>query len=47
VAASLLHQVRVVGVVGTDYPVAALERLAPGGIDWSGVERAEGESFRW
>jgi sugar/nucleoside kinase (ribokinase family) len=47
VAASLLHPVRVVGVVGTDYPVAALERLAPGGIDWTGVERAEGESFRW
>ncbi len=47
VAASLLHPVRVVGVVGSDYPVAELERLAPGGIDWSGVERAEGESFRW
>ncbi len=47
VAASLLHPVRVVGVVGSDYPVAELERLAPRGIDWSGVERAEGESFRW
>ena len=47
VAASLLHPVRVVGVVGSDYPVAELERLAPKGIDWSGVERAEGESFRW
>ena len=47
VAASLLHPVRVVGVVGTDYPVHELERLAPRGIDWSGVERAEGESFRW
>ncbi|HEX7024218.1 MAG TPA: PfkB family carbohydrate kinase [Gemmatimonadales bacterium] len=47
VAASLLHPVRVVGVVGQDYPVDALERLSPGGIDWSGVERADGESFRW
>lgn len=47
VAASLLHPVRVVGVVGSDYPVAELERLAPRGIDWSGVERTEGESFRW
>ena len=47
VAASLLHPVSVVGVVGNDYPVAELERLAPRGIDWSGVERAEGESFRW
>ena len=47
VAAALLHPVRVVGVIGSDYPVAALERLAPRGIDWSGVERTEGESFRW
>jgi sugar/nucleoside kinase (ribokinase family) len=47
VAGSLLHPVQVVGVVGDDYPVAELERLAARGIDWSGVERANGESFRW
>jgi sugar/nucleoside kinase (ribokinase family) len=47
VAGSLLHPVQVVGVVGGDYPVDELERLASRGIDWSGVERAEGESFRW
>ncbi|HEX5387542.1 MAG TPA: PfkB family carbohydrate kinase [Gemmatimonadales bacterium] len=47
VAASLLAPVGVVGVVGRDYPWAELERLAPRGIDWSGVERADGESFRW
>jgi sugar/nucleoside kinase (ribokinase family) len=47
VAGALLHPVQVVGVVGTDYPMHELERLAPRGIDWSGVERAEGESFRW
>lgn len=47
VAGSLLHPVQVVGVVGNDYPVAELERLASRGIDWGGVERAEGESFRW
>lgn len=47
VAASLLHPVQVVGVVGSDYPIDALERLAPRGIDWSGVEQAAGESFRW
>ena len=47
VAGSLLHPVQVVGVVGNDYPIAELERLAPRGIDWSGVERADGESFRW
>lgn len=47
VAASLLHPVQVVGVVGSDFPVGELDRLAPRGIDWSGVERAAGESFRW
>ncbi len=47
VAGSLLHPVQVVGVVGRDYPTHELERLAARGIDWSGVERADGESFRW
>lgn len=47
VAGALLHPVRVVGVVGEDYPLDQLERLAPRGIDWTGVERAPGESFRW
>jgi len=47
VAASLLHPVRVVGVVGDDFPVPELERLSAAGIDWAGVERARGESFRW
>ena len=47
VAGSLLHPVQVVGVIGRDYPVGELERLASRGIDWSGVERADGESFRW
>ncbi len=47
VAGALLHPVRVVGVIGADYPVHELEQLASLGIDWSGVERARGESFRW
>jgi sugar/nucleoside kinase (ribokinase family) len=47
VAGSILHPVQVVGVVGNDYPHSELERLATRGIDWSGVERADGESFRW
>lgn len=46
-AGSLLAPVRVVGVIGEDYPVHELEALAARGIDWSGVERATGESFRW
>jgi sugar/nucleoside kinase (ribokinase family) len=47
VAASLVSPVRVVGVVGDDYPMAELDLLASRGIDWSGVEQARGESFRW
>lgn len=47
VAGALLSPVQVVGVVGDDYPLGELERLAPRGIDWTGVERAAGESFRW
>ncbi len=47
VAASLLHRVQVVGVIGDDYPTGELDRLAARGIDWKGVERKPGESFRW
>ena len=47
VAACLLHRVQVVGVVGDDYPIDRLERMASRGIDLTGVERTQGESFRW
>jgi sugar/nucleoside kinase (ribokinase family) len=47
VAASLLTGVRVVGVVGDDYPMPRLKAIGARGIDLSGVERAPGESFRW
>jgi sugar/nucleoside kinase (ribokinase family) len=47
VAASLLTGVRVVGVVGDDYPMGRLTEIGARGIDLSGVERAVGESFRW
>jgi sugar/nucleoside kinase (ribokinase family) len=47
VAASLLTGVRVVGVVGDDYPMPQLREIGARGIDLSGVERAMGESFRW
>jgi sugar/nucleoside kinase (ribokinase family) len=46
-AASLLTPVQVVGVVGTDYPVAKLDPLVARGVDLAGLERAEGTSFRW
>ena len=46
-AASLLTPVQLVGVVGDDYPVEKLEPLAKRGVDLSGLEHAEGSSFRW
>ena len=46
-AASLLGPVRLVGVVGDDYPFEKLDFLTERGADLSGVERAEGESFFW
>ncbi len=46
-AASLFHPVQMVGVVGDDFPIDRLERLAERGVDLQGVERQPGESFRW
>ena len=46
-AASLLGPVRLVGVVGDDYPLEKLDFLTERGADLSGVGRAEGESFFW
>ncbi len=46
-AASLLSPVRVVGVVGDDYPNEALDFLVERGADLSGIEHRPGESFFW
>ena len=48
-SASASHQtpVQLVGVIGSDYPVEKLEPLKARGVDFAGLERAEGESFRW
>ncbi|MDP9347645.1 MAG: PfkB family carbohydrate kinase [Gemmatimonadota bacterium] len=46
-AASLFCRVQLVGVVGSDYPVEQLGFLSDRGVDLGGLERAEGESFRW
>ncbi len=46
-AASLLGPVRLVGVVGDDYPMEQLDFLTERGVDLAGVERTEGESFFW
>ena len=48
-ASSACHfgPVQLVGVVGSDYPLEKLEPLRARGVDLAGLERAEGESFRW
>jgi sugar/nucleoside kinase (ribokinase family) len=47
ISASLLTPVRLVGVVGTDFPAPALEDLKKRGVDTAGVEHANGKTFRW
>ena len=42
-----LTKVSVVGVVGNDYPMAQLDQLKKRGVDFSGLEQADGPSFRW
>ncbi|MFN8572812.1 MAG: PfkB family carbohydrate kinase [Gemmatimonadaceae bacterium] len=46
-SASHFAPVQLVGVVGTDYPIERLEPLRAREVDLAGLERAEGESFRW
>ncbi len=47
IAASLLGPVRIVGVVGEDFPDTMLADLERRGVDTAGIERAKGKSFRW
>ena len=48
-AASVLSAgaVRIVGVIGDDFPDTHLAELRSHGIDTAGVERASGQTFRW
>ena len=46
-AASHLSPVQLVGIVGSDFPVAQLKPLADRRVDLAGLERADGRSFRW
>src|SRR4051812_31498435 len=47
-SASHFAPVKLVGVIGSDYPIDALEAaFANRPVDLSGLERAEGASFRW
>lgn len=46
-SASHLTDVQLVGVVGNDYPIDKLQPLLSRNVDLSGLEQAEGPSFRW
>lgn len=46
-AASQLAPVRLVGIIGHDFPESVLVDMRKRGIDTRGVERAEGKTFRW
>jgi len=47
IAASLLCPVRLVGVIGEDFPNLVISDLEKRGVDAAGVERAKGKTFRW
>jgi sugar/nucleoside kinase (ribokinase family) len=46
-AASLFAPVRIVAVVGEDFPRSVLEELSERDVDCTGVEHAKGKTFRW
>jgi sugar/nucleoside kinase (ribokinase family) len=46
-SASHLTDVQLVGVVGSDYPIDKLKQLEQRDVDLSGLEQADGPSFRW
>ncbi|MDB4938837.1 MAG: Ribokinase [Labilithrix sp.] len=47
IAASLFCPVRLVGVIGEDFPDLVIEDLKKRGVDTAGVEHAKGKTFRW
>ncbi|MBI5687504.1 MAG: sugar kinase [Verrucomicrobia bacterium] len=47
VAASFFAPVKLVGVVGTDFPKKFTQLLRKRGIDLAGLQVAEGKTFRW
>lgn len=46
-AASVFAPVRVVAVVGDDFPEGTLDAMRAHGIDTAGIEHAAGKTFRW
>ena len=47
ISASFFTDVRLVGVVGADFPEEALSFLAERNVDLRGLERTEGKTFHW
>jgi sugar/nucleoside kinase (ribokinase family) len=47
VAASFFSPVKMVGIVGSDFPATYLELFEKRGIDLMGLQRAEGNTFAW
>ena len=47
VSASYFADVRLVAVVGEDFPQSELDFLADRSVDLAGLERRQGETFRW
>ena len=46
-AASFYTRVGMVGIVGTDFPAAHMERYGTFGIDLAGLQQTQGRTFRW
>ncbi len=46
-AASLFTRVRLVGVVGEDFPEDAVRMLEERNVDLTGLQRREGQTFQW
>jgi sugar/nucleoside kinase (ribokinase family) len=46
-SASIFHKVRLVAVVGTDFPDEYIELLKRNGVDLAGLQQVEGKTFRW
>jgi len=47
IAASFFTDVRVVGVVGRDFPFKYIDKLSDRGIDTKGIKIKDGKTFRW
>ena len=46
-SASYFNQIRLVAVVGSDFPEAEIDFLKSRNVDCKGLHRAEGKTFRW